>query len=79
MNKRIDPLGLLNSSETSSNSVLAMTTNPTQVTARVENTDLGKCPICKQSMPIILVGSEMGAECSAYVCTEHCVCVPTKD
>ena len=73
---RIDPLGMLPKSAAS---VLALTTAREAVTARVENTELGKCPICKTEMPIVMVGADAGSETPAYVCTEHCVCLPTKD
>lgn len=76
--QRIDPLGMLNKPAPA---VLAhsSTTAAQAETARVENTELGKCPICKVDMPIVMVGADTGTETSAYVCIEHCVCLPTKD
>lgn len=73
---RIDPLGMLPKSAAS---VLALSTERKVVTARMENTELGKCPICKIEMPIVMVGADAGSEIPAYVCTEHCICLPTKD
>jgi hypothetical protein len=51
-----------------------METAATQETARMTNTVLGACPICGVEMPVVEAG-----RVQAYVCTEHCVCLPTKD
>jgi hypothetical protein len=66
--KRIDPLGLL------APVTAATETAATQETARMSNTVLGHCPICSIQMPVVEVG-----RVQAYVCTEHCVCLPTQD
>lgn len=70
MTKRIDPLGLLSTTA----SAPTAETAATQETARMTNTVLGACPICGIDMPVVEVG-----RVQAYVCTEHCVCLPTKD
>lgn len=71
MTKHIDPLGLLNPKPTT---VTAGAAEPQKVTARIENNDLGLCPICKQQMPIVLAHKT-----SVYFCDEHKVVLPTKD
>lgn len=63
-NIRIDPLGML----------LAASAGSNTVTARVENVVVGVCPICNVSMQTLEV-----AEVQAYVCMEHCVCLPVED
>lgn len=70
MTKRIDPLGLL----APVTAAATPETAATQETARMTNTVLGACPICGIDMPVVEVG-----RVQAYVCTEHCVCLPTKD
>ena len=70
MTKRIDPLGLLSTTA----SAPVAETAATQETARMSNTVLGACPICGIEMPVVEVG-----RVQAYVCAEHCVCLPTKD
>jgi hypothetical protein len=70
MTKRIDPLGLLSTTA----SAPVAETAATQETARMTNTVLGACPICGVEMPVVEAG-----RVQAYVCTEHCVCLPTKD
>ena len=74
--QRIDPLGMLPKPAAS---VLALSTGKEAVTARVENTELGKCPICKTEMPIVMVGADAGSETPAYVCAADCICLPTRD
>lgn len=64
--KRVDPLGLV--------ALAGAGSQPRQETARMTNINLGKCPICQIDMPVVQAG-----EINAYVCTEHCVCLPTKD
>lgn len=70
MTKRIDPLGLLSTTAAAP----VAETAATQETARMSNTVLGACPICGVEMPVVEVG-----RVQAYVCTEHCVCLPTQD
>lgn len=70
MTKRIDPLGLLSTTAAAP----VAETAATQETARMSNTVLGACPICGIEMPVVEVG-----RVQAYVCPEHCVCLPTKD
>jgi hypothetical protein len=41
---------------------------------RLSNDVLGSCPICETAMPIVEVG-----DVTAYVCTAHCICTPTKN
>lgn len=77
--QRIDPLGMLAKPADAVLAHSSTTAAPQLETARVENTELGKCPICKVDMPIVMVGADAGSETAAYVCTEHCVCLPTKD
>lgn len=77
--QRIDPLGMLAQPSSSVLAHSSTTAAPQLETARVENIELGKCPICKVDMPVVLVGADTGTETAAYVCIEHCVCLPTKD
>ena len=72
MTKYIDPLGLM--SPKPSAVVAGAGTQPQKVTARIENNDLGCCPICKQQMPIVLAHKT-----PVYFCDEHKVVLPTKD
>jgi hypothetical protein len=62
-NVRIDPLGLVESKGSSK-----------VVVARVENTVVGVCPLCSVPMQTLEV-----ADVQAYVCMEHCVCLPVED
>jgi branched-subunit amino acid aminotransferase/4-amino-4-deoxychorismate lyase len=70
MTQRIDPLGLLSTTAATA----TQETAATKETARMTNTVLGACPICGIDMPVVEVG-----RVQAYVCAEHCVCLPTKD
>lgn len=72
MTKRIDPLGLVNA-PTQTTAAVAETAAHKE-TARMTNTVLGACPICNVAMPVVEVG-----RVQAYVCAEHCVCLPTAD
>lgn len=70
MTKHIDPLGLLAPKSVTAAAAAA----PTKVTARMENTELGSCPICRVKMPVVLAGKT-----PVYFCDEHKVVLPTKD
>ena len=73
MTERIDPI---NAWAPASTAVLAMSTEkPRAETARMRNTELGKCPVCNVDMPVVLAADNI----PVYVCEAHCVCVPTKD
>lgn len=45
-----------------------------EITARFENTEIGKCPVCHVGMETAEI-----AEVPCYVCVEHCVCLPKPD
>lgn len=62
MTKRIDPLGILTP------------TTHAVVTARVENVNVGKCPICNKQMQVVDAHN-----LPAYVCEEDRICLPTQD
>lgn len=60
---RLDPLNLTDKSATIN-----------VETARFENTEVGKCPVCHIGMETAEV---QGINC--YVCVEHCICLPQPD
>ena len=66
--QRIDPLGLLRKPGAETAGV------PKKEVARMNNTVPGLCPICQAQMPVVQVGNV-----DAYVCIDHCVCLPTPD
>lgn len=45
-----------------------------EVTARLENLDVGMCPICKTQMENAVAG-----DLPVYVCMAHRVCLPTQN
>jgi hypothetical protein len=63
---RIDPLNLIQSSSAPE--------TRTAVTARQNNTDVGKCPVCAVDMIVV-----QAASVQTFVCKEHCVCLPCPD
>lgn len=47
----------------------------TSLTARVENTEVGVCPVCHSTMNVAKVG-----DLDCYVCLPSCrICLPLKD
>lgn len=74
MNKPIrkDPLGLIAAQTPAA--VTAAAPTRTAETARQNNTVVGACPVCQARMQVVNAGGNL-----AYVCMEHCVCLPTQD
>lgn len=70
---RLDPLNLISAA---SDAGVAKTsaTDRTAVTARQTNLTVGVCPVC--AVPMITV---QVAGVDAFVCKEHCVCMPCPD
>lgn len=62
----IDPLGVLAGADEKP--------QPKAETARWENSEVGKCPVCKQQMRTL-----EAAGISSYVCLEHHIALPVQD